>query len=92
MVSLSPPKSELSQVYRATPHQAVIEKRKPFEIRKNDRNFQSQDNIILNEYKDGEYTGRFCVGIIQDIFDIPFLMPGYVAFTFKLLGEYEEMN
>lgn len=73
-------------------YQAVIEKRKPFEIRNNDRNFQSQDDIILNEYKDGEYTGRFCVGIIQDIFDISFLMPGYVAFTFKLLGEYEEIN
>ena len=28
----------------------------------------------------------------KDIFDISFLMPGYVAFTFKLLGEYEEMN
>ena len=71
-------------------YKAVIEKRKPFEIRLNDRNFQSGDNIILNEWEDGNYTGNFCVGIIMDVFDISFIMPGYVAFTFKLLGDFKE--
>ena len=73
-------------------YQAVIDKRKPFEIRKNDRKFQSGDDIILNEYESGEYTGRFCVAVIKDIFDISFLLPGYVAFTFTILGEYEEIQ
>ena len=73
-------------------YQAVIDGRKPFEIRKNDRNFKSNDDVILNEYKDGEYTGRFCVVIIKDIFDISFILPEYITFTFKLLGNFEEMN
>ena len=73
-------------------YQAVIDGRKPFEIRKNDRNFKSNDNVILNEYKDGEYTGRLCVVIIKDVFDISFILPEYIAFTFKLLGNFEEIK
>lgn len=72
-------------------YQPIIEERKPFEIRKNDRDFQTGDNVILNEWDGEKYTGRFCVGIILDIFDISFLLPDYVAFTFKLLGEFEEI-
>ena len=72
-------------------YQAVIEGRKPFEIRFNDRNFKANDFIILSEWKDGKYTGRFCAGIITDIYDISFIIPDYVAFTFKLLGDFEEV-
>ncbi|MBR2343206.1 MAG: DUF3850 domain-containing protein [Clostridia bacterium] len=108
--------------------QAVIDERKPFEIRENDRNFKTGDRVILEEYtgkelvpacphfkpenfdidpraeqeyckmenceecrngKCGEYikhnyTGRTCNVIIKDIFDISFLIPGYVAFTFEI--------
>lgn len=111
-------------------YQAVIEGRKPFEIRYNDRNFQVNDRVILEEYKgkefygacpdrdtcgrflskydeDGEelecvfnreiceeyskdiYTGRRCLTIIREIFDIGFLMDGYVAFTFEVLNTQE---
>ena len=73
-------------------YQAVIEKRKPFEIRLNNRNFQKGDDVILNEWKDGEYTGRFCCVVIKDIFDLSFLFPGYIAFTFTFLGHYTEMK
>ncbi|CUK65413.1 DUF3850 domain-containing protein [Listeria monocytogenes] len=31
---------------------------KAFEIRKNDRNFMVGDTLILQEYVNGEYTGR----------------------------------
>ena len=72
-------------------YQAIIDKKKPFEIRNNDRNFQSGDDIIFNEYENSKYTGRFCVAVIKDIFDISFILPNYVAFTFTLLGEYKEM-
>ena len=72
-------------------YQPVIEERKLFEIRNNDRNFQTGDSVILNEWDGENYTGRFCVGIIKDIFDISFLLPGYVAFTFKLLNHFEEI-
>ena len=73
-------------------YQPIIEGRKPFEIRKNDRNFQIGDEVILNEWDGENYTGRFSVAIIMDIFDISFLLPNYVAFTIKLLGVYEEIN
>ena len=73
-------------------YQPIIEERKPFEIRKNDRNFQIGDEVILNEWDGEKYTGRFCAAIIMDIFDISFLLPNYVAFTIKLLGVYEEIN
>ena len=73
-------------------YQAVIEKRKPFEIRLNNRNFQKGDDVILNEWKDGEYTGRFCCIVIKDIFDLSLLFPGYIAFTFIFLGNYEEAD
>lgn len=71
---------------------ATIVGDKLFEIRNNDRNFKSGDNIILNEWENGRYTGCFCVGVIKDVFDISFIIPGYVAFTFTLLGSYEEAS
>jgi len=109
--------------------QPVIEGRKPFEIRENDRNFKCGDLVILEEfiktehipecshyqeyinYYDEEtdddcphydcaecqarcqkchdyinhvYTGRTCSVRIKDIFDISFLLPNYVAFTFEI--------
>ena len=73
-------------------YQPIIEERKPFEIRNNDRSFQIGDYVILNEWNGENYTGRFCVATIKDIFDISFLLPNYVAFTIKLLGVYEEIN
>ena len=70
-------------------YQAVIDEIKPFEIRNNDRNFQNGDNIILKECEKGKYTGRECVIRIIDIFDISFIFPGYVAFTFKIIRHFD---
>lgn len=108
--------------------QAVIDERKPFEIRENDRNFKVGDLVVLEEFIKTEhvpqcshyqeyinnydeeydecvhngceeckercekchdfinhiYTGRTCTVIIEDIFDISFLLPNYVAFTFNI--------
>ncbi|EAK9260671.1 DUF3850 domain-containing protein [Listeria monocytogenes] len=36
---------------------AIAEGRKTFEIRKNDRDFQVGDYLILKEFKDGNHTG-----------------------------------
>ena len=44
--------------------EAVIKGRKKFELRKNDRDFKVGDIFVLREWKDGEYTGRYCVGSI----------------------------
>ena len=37
---------------------------KPFELRKNDRDYQTLDYIYLREYWKGRYTGRDLVGKI----------------------------
>ena len=73
-------------------YQAVIDGIKPFEIRYNDRNYRKGDDIIFNEWKNDTYTGRLCCAVIKDVFDIGFLMPGYVAFTFQILGHFETME
>ncbi|MDZ5757545.1 ASCH/PUA domain-containing protein [Carnobacterium maltaromaticum] len=39
-------------------YEEVIAYRKTFEIRKNDRDFQVGDRVLLKEYINGEYTGR----------------------------------
>lgn len=38
--------------------EAVINRTKPFEIRYNDRNFQVNDVLVLQEYQHNDYTGR----------------------------------
>lgn len=48
---------------------SLVEKgKKRFELRKNDRNYQEDDIILLQEYFDGEYTGRQCVVKITNVF------------------------
>lgn len=47
----------------------LVEKgKKRFELRKNDRNYQEDDIILLQEYFDSEYTGRQCVVKITNVF------------------------
>ncbi len=37
---------------------AVLAGEKRFELRKDDRNYEVGDLLVLKEFKDGEYTGR----------------------------------
>lgn len=52
-------------------YRAVLERRKTFEVRKNDRNFQVGDSICLREYDPfiEKYTGRIWYGNITYILD-----------------------
>ena len=65
---------------------AIIQNRKPFEIRKNDRNYKIGDDVILHEWENEKFTGRFCIVTIKEIFDISFIAPEYIAFTFDLIS------
>jgi hypothetical protein len=56
------------------PFKAVAERRKPFEWRKNDRDFQMGDFLVLHEYDPdlgvtGERTGRRIMVFVKYILD-----------------------
>ena len=61
----------------------VIDNLKPYEIRLNDCNYKADDYIALNEIdKEGNFTGRFTVGKIRNVFEYPeYLKEGYVILT-----------
>ncbi|KOF56798.1 hypothetical protein AGR56_09030 [Clostridium sp. DMHC 10] len=64
--------------------QAVKEKRKSFEVRRNDRNFKVGDSLYLREWTGGEYTGRKLIRIITYILDNPlYVKEGYVILGIK---------
>jgi hypothetical protein len=59
---------------------ALQQRRKNFEIRKNDRDFHEGDKVVLQEYAAGQYTGREVAAVIgyMSIFQ---QMPGYCVFS-----------
>lgn len=61
----------------------IIDGRKTFEVRYNDRDFQARDFIALNEVNDeGNYTGRCCICLIDYVLnDENFVKEGYVILT-----------
>lgn len=64
----------------------VLSGKKTFEIRKNDRGFQEQDLLALNEF-DAEkecYTGRSCLVYVDYILDDEeYTNRGYVVMSIK---------
>ena len=64
----------------------VIEGKKGFEVRKNDRPFQEGDLLALNEWdaKTEQYTGRSCLVYIDYILnDEAYCKEGYVILGIK---------
>lgn len=61
---------------------------KTFEIRKNDRNFQVGDILLLEEYcnKTEHYTGAWVKVLVTYILDKqPFVPEGYVCMAIRLI-------
>lgn len=64
----------------------IVYNHKSFEIRKNDRDFQVGDFIVLQEYNDGDFTGRCILAIITYILsDTRYNLNGYVTFSFDVI-------
>jgi ASC-1-like (ASCH) protein len=64
-------------------YQAVIDGSKTFEIRKNDRNFQVGDVLILNEFKE-RYSGRWvAVKVTYILKSKEYLPKNYVAMSIR---------
>jgi len=59
----------------------IRSRKKTFEIRKNDRNFQLEDALILKEYdpETDTYSGKFEVRYVIYILEGMGLSPGFVA-------------
>lgn len=67
---------------------AVINKTKTAEIRYNDRNYQVDDILILNEIdENGVFTGKNCEVIVTHVLDDnQYLQTGYVMLSFHMLN------
>lgn len=62
----------------------VISGEKPFEVRNNDRNFKVGDYLALNEFANGDYTGRSCVVYVDYILEnFPLVVPNAVVMAIK---------
>jgi hypothetical protein len=79
------------------PFQASWVGDKPWEFRRNDRDFQERDEVTLKEWdpaqQGGEYTGREIEGFIRFIIrgPSPFGIPdGFCIFTVEVTGRSEE--
>ena len=70
-------------------YEAVIGGLKTFEVRKNDRGYQTNDFLALNEWDGEEYTGRSMlvrVLMAMNLSDLPELPEGYVAMSIRVLS------
>ena len=69
-------------------HINVINGTKTAEIRYNDRNYQVDDILILNEIDSlGNFTGNYCVVIVTHVLDDnQYLQTGYVMLSFHMLN------
>jgi hypothetical protein len=66
----------------------VVDGRKTFELRKNDRGFRTMDRLILREWdpETGEYTGDSIHADVTYVIDKgPWLTPGYCCMGIKTL-------
>ncbi|ENZ5568136.1 ASCH/PUA domain-containing protein [Enterococcus hirae] len=63
--------------------EAVVNGRKQFEIRKNDRDFQVGDQLILKEWNKDGFTGRACQSEITYITDY-MQKNGYVVLSIRV--------
>ena len=63
----------------------ILRENKTFEVRKNDRNFQVGDKLILKEWENGEYTGNTLEKNVTYVLDDSsgYVLEGYVIMGIK---------
>lgn len=68
--------------------EAVASRRKTFEVRKNDRDYQVGDHLILRHYVDGKYTGHNCGALVRYLLKGPGfgIEEGYVVMSIEVVS------
>lgn len=67
----------------------VLDGLKLAELRKNDRNYQPGDTLILMEWN-GDYTGDGCKREITHVADVGSYLPGFVLLSMKEVEECQK--
>lgn len=68
--------------------QDIIDDRKRFEIRKNDRDYRDGDVLFLREWKNGKYTGREIRCIVPYVLkNVDGLSDGYAILSICVLSQ-----
>jgi hypothetical protein len=70
--------------------EAVVSGAKPFEVRRNDRDFKVGDRLVLREWNEkAGYTGQMCQQEVTYVLagGPPFVTPGYVVLGLRPLQE-----
>lgn len=68
----------------------ILNESKTFEVRKNDRNFQKGDTLVLQEYEDSKYSGREVeVEITYVLEKFEGIKDGYAVLGIKLDISYQ---
>ena len=71
-------------------YNAIDSGRKTFEVRFNDRNYQVDDILHLQEWVDGQYTGRKMEAEVTYLLDNPnYCKEGYVIMAIRRCPEIE---
>lgn len=67
---------------------AILNGSKPFEIRKNDRNFHVGDNVLLKEWDNNKYSSRTIYAEITYVLGDKFIgvTEGYVVLGIKVIN------
>lgn len=62
----------------------IVDGSKTFEVRKDDRNYQSGDYLALNEVYEGEYTGFSMLVLVTTLLNDPkFCKSGFVIMSIQ---------
>ena len=65
---------------------AIVSGKKTFEVRFNDRDYQVDDILLLQEWVDGQYTGRSLEAKVTYLLDNPrYCQEGYVIMSINRL-------
>lgn len=69
----------------------VVSREKTFEIRRHDRDFKVWDKLVLMEYADGAYTGRYAISQVDCIVTHE-MFPDGIAEGYCVMGIFKDTH